>query len=146
MGERRSLYSSILLVAAIFLVLVVIGSIAQSSPSQAVLDKPQKPTTTTTTEPPPEGVVVVELRNGSFSPANLKLDLTKAWIVKWINTDPVDVRLFDASREKLFDLTLTGNGGTFEWDYSELPVGIWRYKAEVGRNQIPGQIDTRPEQ
>jgi len=145
-GEKRALYSSILLVVGLFALMLLLGSMFTSGPSQATIDANRQPTTTTTTEPPPEGIVIVELRNGSFSPANLKLDLEVAWIVRWINTDPRDVRLFDRSSEMLFDVPLPANGGTFEWDYGELAPAIWRYSAELGRQLIPGQIDTRPEQ
>lgn len=146
MRDKRAVYSSVLLVVAVFGILLVLGSITGSGPSEAALANNQRPTTTTTTEPPPEGVVVVELRNGSFGPANLKLDLNRAWIVRWVNRDPRDVILFDRSREDLFNVPLAANGGEFEFDYSELPPAIWRYSAEIGRQLIPGQIDTRPDQ
>jgi hypothetical protein len=146
MRDQRAIYSSALLVIGIFVILLVLGTITGSSPSEAALDANRRPTTTTTTEPPPEGVVVVELRNGSFGPANLKLDLTRASIVRWVNRDPRDVVLFDRSTEKLFNVTLEANGGTFEWDYSQQEPAIWRYSAELGLQLVPGQIDTRPDQ
>jgi hypothetical protein len=144
--DKRAVYSSVLLVVGIFVLFLVLGTLFESEPSQATVDADRPPTTTTTTEPPPEGVFVVELRNGSFAPANLTLDLDVAWIVRWVNRDPRDVILFDRSRDKMFSVTLAANGGTFEWDYSQLEPAIWRYSAEIGRQLIPGQIDTRPEQ
>lgn len=146
MRDRRGLLSSVILVVAVFVVLLVVGSAVQSGPSDELAESGNRPTTTTTTEPPPEGVVFVELRNGSFSPANVKLDITVNQIVRWRNTDPRDVILFDRSPEKLFNVTLEANGGEFEFDYGQLEPAIYRYSAELGLQLIPGQIDTRPEQ
>jgi len=144
--DKRAIYSSVLLVAGVLAILLIVGSVFESGPSEAASEANRSPTTTTTTEAPPEGVVIVELRNGSFAPANLKLDIDVAWIVRWINSDPRDVILFDRSSDKMFNVPLPANGGTFEWDYSQLDPAIWRYSAEIGRQLIPGQIDTRPDQ
>lgn len=146
MQDRRGLLSSVILVVAVFAVLLIVGAAAQSEPPANVAEGGNRPTSTTTTEPPPEGVVIVELRNGSFSPANLKLDINVNQIVRWINTDPRDVTLFDRSPDKLFNVPLPASGGQFEFDYGSLEPAIYRYSAEIGLQLIPGQIDTRPEQ
>ena len=141
--ETRTIIKSVLLVAGIAFVLVVVGLAITSEPSDAVTEAARPPTTTTTTEPPPEGVLVVKIDNGSFRPANVKLDLDEAWIVRWINEDPREYILAD--KDGLFETTLA-EGAEFEFDYSTIEPGIYRVFASVGFQRIPGTIDTRPEQ
>ena len=76
-------------------------------------------------------------------PSNVLLDLDEVWIVKWVNDDPREYVLAD--KDDRFETTLA-EGAEFEFDYSTLEPGIYRVSATVGRNQIPGTIDTRPKQ
>jgi len=144
LGDKRGLVSSFVLVLGVFAVLLIVGASVQSSPSADIVEAGEKPTTTTTTEPPPEGFVIVEVKNGSFKPANLTLDINEVWIVRWINRDPRDIDL--SAADGMFETILVANGGEFEWDYSELPPAIYRYNGELGLARFPGIVDTRPEQ
>ncbi len=134
---------SMMLVAGVFVVLLVLGTLNTSTPSAATIEADRQPTTTTTTEPPPQGVTVVLIDNGVFRPSNLKIDLDEIWIVKWINEDPREYVLIDS--EDNFEVSLA-EGDTFEFDYSTLEPGIHRYKALIGAQRIPGSVDSRPEQ
>jgi hypothetical protein len=127
----------------VFIALVAIGTLKTSGPSDATVTADKKPVVTTTTEAPPEGIAVVRIDNGVFRPANLKMDLDEAWIVRWVNDDDVEYLLQGTEDE--FEVKL-GPGATFEFDYSTLDPGIHRYRAFVGFNRIPGSVDTRPEQ
>jgi hypothetical protein len=130
-------------VVGVFVVLVAIGTLRTSGPSDATVESAKQPAATTTTEAPPEGISVVQIDNGVFRPANLKMDLEKAWIVRWINDDDVEYLLQGTEDE--FEVQL-GPGASFEFDYSTLEPDIHRYRAFVGFNRIPGSVDTRPEQ
>jgi len=87
--------------------------------------------------------MVVRINNGSFRPSNVQLDLDEVWIVRWVNEDAREYILAD--KDDRFETTLA-EGDEFEFDYSTLEPGIYRVSATVGRQRIPGTIDTRPEQ
>lgn len=142
--SRRTLINSTILVAAVFAVTLVIGTILTSGPSEATSDAGRAPTTTTTTEPPPEGVVVVRLSNGSFRPSNLAIDINEIQVVQWINEDDREYVIVGSS--DTFESPPLNQGDTFEFDFSTLEPGIHRYNAFVGFQRIPGSVDTRPEQ
>ncbi|GMQ94505.1 MAG: hypothetical protein BMS9Abin12_1998 [Acidimicrobiia bacterium] len=142
MGSRN-IVKSALLIVGVFVVLIVLGSLNTSTPSQATTEAERQPTTTTTTEPPPEGITVVRISNGAFRPSNLTIDLNEIWIVQWINEDPREYTLADNTGA--FETTL-GASEVFEFDYSTLEPGIHRYNALIGLQRIPGSVDTRPEQ
>ena len=135
---------STVLVAGVFALLLVLGTVLSSEPSQATLDAGRTPTTTTTSEPPPEGVVIVRLANGTFRPSNLRLDIEVAQIVQWINEDDRDYIL--SGTAGLFESVPLGPGDTFEFDFSTVDPGIHRYSALIGFQRIPGSVDTRPAQ
>jgi hypothetical protein len=130
-------------VIIVFVVLVAIGTLKSSGPSEATVASDKKPVATTTTEPPPEGVAIVRIDNGVFRPANLKINLDEVWLVQWVNDDDVEYLLQGTEDE--FEVTL-GPGASFEFDYSTLEPDIHRYRAFVGFNRIPGSVDSRPEQ
>lgn len=133
-----------------FAVLVIVGSIGTSGPSEATIEADRKPTTTTTTEPPPEGVFIVMIDNGVLRPSNLEIDLDEIQVVRWINMDDREYVLEDGGGA--FRSEPIGKGGTFEFDYSTLPTGLHRYRALLetdsimGGIRIPGLVDTRPAQ
>lgn len=141
--ENRTIMKSAVFVLVVFVVVVAIGTLKTSGPSDATVESAKQPAVTTTTEPPPEGIVVVHIDNGVFRPANLSLDLEEEWIVRWINDDDVEYVLQDTEDE--FEVQLMPNG-EFEFDYSTLEPAIHRYRAFIGFNRIPGSVDTRPEQ
>ncbi len=142
MGSRN-IVKSALLIIGVFVVLIALGSLNTSSPSEATVEADRQPTTTTTTEPPPEGIIVVRIDNGVFRPSNLKIDLNEIWIVQWINEDPREYALVDSTGA--FETTIAQNE-VFEFDYSTLEPGIHRYNALIGFQRIPGSVDTRPAQ
>jgi len=131
-------------------VLVVLGSLVSSGPSQATIDADRQPTTTTTTEPPPVGVVVVRISDGVLLPSNLEIQLEEIQIVKWINEDDRVFILEDSMGA--FVSPPLAKGATFEFDYSEVPTALHRYQAVLdtdsifGGVRIPGLVDTRPAQ
>jgi hypothetical protein len=141
--ENRTIVKSVLLVVGIAAVFLLAGLASGSSPSDDVAEAARLPTSTTTTEPPLEGVFIIRISNGSFRPSNVLLDLDEVWNVKWVNDDPREYVLADM--DDRFETTLA-EGAEFEFDYSTLEPGIYRVSATVGRNKIPGTIDTRPEQ
>ena len=140
---KRGVVSSAVLVAVVVGVVLLVGAIAESGPSEDVVANSVAPTTTSTTEPAPEGVFIVRLVNGSFRPSNLKIDLDEYQIVRWINEDDREYEM--RSRGDGFEATVPP-GGQFEFDYSTLPPGIYRYSASVGLQRLPGTVDTRPNQ
>ena len=141
--DSRTLMKSVAFVAVVFAVLVAIGTLKTSRPSEATVESANQPLATTTTEAPPEGIAIVHIDNGVFRPANLKIDLDEVWIVRWINNDDVEYLLEGTEDE--FGVKL-GPGATFEFDYSTLEPDIHRYRAFIGFNRIPGSVDSRPEQ
>jgi len=141
---RRTVIQSTVLVAAVFVVLLAVGTVISSGPSSATEEAGRVPTTTTTTEPAPEGVVVVRLNNGVFRPSNLAIDLDAIQIVQWINEDDREYVLVGSGGT--FESPPMNQGDTFEFDFSTLDPAIHRYNALVGFQRIPGSVDTRPEQ
>lgn len=147
---NRTTFKSALLVAGVFVILVAIGLLGTSGPSQATIDANRKPTTTTTTEPPPEGVFIVRIDNGVLRPANLEIDLGEIQIIQWINLDDREYVLEDA--DGAFRSEPLAKGDTYEFDYSTLPTGLHRYRAVLetesilGGRRIPGLVDSRPAQ
>lgn len=141
---RRTLINSTLLVAVVFALVAILGTVQASSPSDEVVSSGRQPTTTTTTEPPPEGVAFVTISNGVFSPSTLKMDTTVTQIVKWTNEDKFEYLL--TSAEDAWEPITLMEGDTFEFDFSTLEPGIHRYNATLGFNRVPGSVDTRPDQ
>lgn len=141
---RRTLIQSTLLVVAVFVVLLAVGTVITSGPSSATAEAGRAPTTTTTTEPAPEGVVVVKLSNGVFRPSNLAIDLDEIQIVQWINED--DREYIIVGSGGTFESPPLNEGDTFQFDFSTLDPAIHRYNALIGFQRIPGSVDTRPEQ
>lgn len=117
-----------------------------SGPSPEVLAADRRPATTTTTEPPPEGVVFVRIANGAFRPSNLEIDPAETPIVRWVHEDDPEREYVIEARSGLFMSDPMTTGDTFEVDFSELEPGIYRYFAFLGRNRVPGTVDTRPNQ
>lgn len=141
---RRNLIKSTLLVAGVFAVLLIVGTVFTSEPSDAIQEAGRVPTTTTTTEPPPEGVVIVRLTNGAFQPSNLSINLDEVQIVQWINEDDREYVILGSGG--LFESEPLMQGDMFEFDFSTVPPAIHRYNAVLGFQRIPGSVDTRPEQ
>jgi len=147
---KRTVFSSALLVAGVFVAVLVVGAVLQSGPSQATIDADRQPTSTTTTEPPPEGVTIVFIDNGVLRPSNLEIDTTAIQVVKWINRDDREFILEESNG--LFVSEPLGGGGEFEYDFSTQPNGLYRYKAILvtdslfGGVRIPGLVDTRAAQ
>lgn len=117
-----------------------------SGPSPEVLASQRRPATTTTTEPPPEGVVFVRISNGAFRPSNLEIDPAETPIVRWVHEDSPEREYVLEERGGLFTSEALTPGDTFEFDFSTLEPGIYRYFANIGLNRIPGTVDTRPDQ
>ena len=136
---------------ALAAVLALTLAACASGPSPEALERAEAPSTTTTTEPPPEGVFIVAIRNASFRPSNLTLDLTEFQIVRWENED-TDREYMITSRargddgERLFESPVIGAGGSWELDFSQLEEAVHRYFTTLGAQTIPGLVDTRPEQ
>ena len=141
---RANIMKTAVFVAAVFAVLLVVGTVVQSGPSEATEEAGRVPTTTTTTEPPPEGTVIVRLDNGVFRPANLRIDLAEVQVVEWIVED--DREYIIRSSTGLFESDLLGEGDTFQFDFSTVEPAIHRYNALIGFQRIPGSVDSRPEQ
>ena len=117
-----------------------------SGPSPEVLAADRRPATTTTTEAPPEGVVFVRISNGAFRPSNLEIDPAETPIVRWVHEDDPEREYVIEARGGIFASEALTTGDTFEVDFSELDPGIYRYFAFIGRNRVPGTVDTRPTQ
>jgi hypothetical protein len=141
---KNALIRSIAFVAVVFGLLIFVGSTITSAPANTVVEADRKPTTTTTTEPPPPGVTFVVIKNGSFSPSILKMDLNEVQIVEWTNEDPLEYVLSSSTDE--WEPVILNKGDQFEFDFSPLEVGIHRFHATIGFNKIPGSVDTRPDQ
>ena len=133
--------------AVLGLIVVACGS----GPSPEVLAAGARPSTTTTTEPPPEGVFKVAIRNASFRPSNLTLDLDEFQIVQWENEDAdreyvITSRARGDDGERMFESPVIGPGETWELDFTTLEEDVHRYFTTLGAQSIPGLVDTRPEQ
>lgn len=127
-------------------VIAILSSACSSGPSDAALESGKTPVSTTTTEAPPEGIEVVLIEGGRFRPSNLKLDLTESWIVEWRHDDVAEREYLLQARNEEFTSPPLNTGDTFQFDFSELEPGIYRYYSFLGNNRIPGSIDTRPDQ
>ncbi|MEN8041692.1 MAG: hypothetical protein ABFR95_09335 [Actinomycetota bacterium] len=147
---NRTIFKSAMFVVGVFVALAVVGTLMSSGPSQATIDADRRPSTTTTTEPPPEGVFVVHIDNGVLRPSNLEINIEEIQVVKWTNLDDREFILEDTSGN--FVSEPLGQGDEFEFDYSTLPEGLYRYKAILvtdslfGGVRIPGLVDTRAAQ
>ena len=141
---RRTLIQSTVLIVVVFAVLLAVGTLISSEPSEATQAAGRVPTTTTTTEPPPEGVVIVRIDNGVFRPANLAIDLAVTQTIRWINEDEREYII--RANGGVFESPPLAQGDEFEFDFSTLEPSIHRYNALVGFQRIPGSVDTRPEQ
>jgi len=130
---------------AVLAVTVAVASCG-SGPSAAALKDNRPPATTTTTEPPAEGIVVIRISNGAFRPAILKIDCSVDAVVEWRHEDSQEREYVLQARGKEFTSPLLVAGDTFQFAVCELEPGLYRYFAEVGRNRIPGMIDSRPSQ
>jgi plastocyanin len=126
-------------IIALALVLAACGS----GPSPDAVARNEPPPTTTTTTLPPAGVVVVTIKNGKFSPALLKIKLDESWIVRWVNEDPP--REYVLAANDLFESPTLAPGDSFEFDFSTIDPGIYRYYTFIGNQRVPGSVDTRPE-
>jgi plastocyanin len=104
------------------------------------------PTTTSTTEAAPAGVFVVIIKNGAFRPSIVEIDTAVYPIVEWRHEDQARFEYVVKSDTGVFESPTLEQGDTFQVDFSALPPGIYRYNTELGRNRIPGSIDTRPKQ
>lgn len=146
----RTVFKSALFVAGVFLVLLVLGSVLQSGPSQATIDADRAPTSTTTTEPPPEGVTIVFIDNGVLRPSNLEIDIEAIQIVKWVSKDDREFILEET--DGLFVSEPLSKGDEFQFDFSTSPKALYRYKAILvtdslfGGVRLPGLVDTRAAQ
>ena len=136
---RRTMIQSIVLVVAVFVVLLAVGTVITSGPSSATQESARPPTTTTTTEPPPEGVVVVKLSNGVFRPSNLAIDIDEIQVVQWINED--DREYIIVGSGDTFESPPLNEGDTFEFDFSTVPPAIHRYNAVLGFQRIQSGSD-----
>ena len=125
---------------------VLVGSVTAACGSGPASPNLPAPTTTTTTEAPPEGVVVVAITNGAFRPSNLKIDLNRTPIVRWLHEDTAEREYTIVARNEEFASNAMTPGDTFEFDFSTLEPGIYRYYSFLGNSRIPGSVDTRPEQ
>lgn len=120
-----------------------------SGPSPGVAAGGGRPETTTTTEPPPEGVTFVRIRNASFRPSNLTIDIDEFQIVRWINEDDREYQITSRARvdgERVFQSPLLGPGDQWEFDFTTVDPDVHRYFTELGAQTIPGLVDTRPAQ
>ena len=130
--------------AGLIAALAVIAIACASGPSPQALERNLEPSTTTTTEPPPEGITIVIIDNGRFSPSNLELDIEELWIVRWENQDPPREYQIISRDAGLFESEVIVPGESFEFDFSTLEPGLYRYNTFLGNQRIPGLVDTRP--
>ena len=130
--------------------LALVGAASSSGPSDEATVASEAPPTTTTTEPPPAGVTIVRITGGAFRPSNLDVDLTVAPIVQWRHEDRpqftyvIESRESDENGDPLFISPELMNGDVFEVDFSQFEPDIHRYFSFLGRQRIPGTVDTRP--
>jgi plastocyanin len=130
--------------AALPILALVVAAACASGPSADALARNISPSTTTTSEPLPEGIQLIKISNGSFQPANLTLDTAEMPIVRWQNLDDVEYTIIARGRE--FESPPLPQGGSWEFDFSALEPGVYRYFTTRGAQNIPGLVDTRPAQ
>ena len=119
------------------LALALAATACASGPSPEALARNQTPSTTTTTEPPPEGTFVVETSNGRFAPSNVELPIDTTPIVRWENNDPPREYQIISSPVGIFESPVIKPGESWEFDFSTLDPGIYRYNTFLGRQRIP---------
>jgi hypothetical protein len=128
----------------------LVGAACGSGPSEDVLAADRRAQVTTTTEAPPEGVVIVSIVDGAFRPSNVKIDVTATPIVEWRHQDSPDREYVIEARARGGEVPFLSEtlrpGDTFQVDFSQLELDIYRYGATLGLTRVPGTIDTRPEQ
>ena len=145
-----------LTLVALPVALLIVAASCASGPSEAAKLRNLAPATTTTTVPLPEGIQLVKILNASFQPSVLELDTTELPTVRWENTDDVEYTIFsrdkvpdpaDASvRIPLFESPPIPPGGTWDFDFTSLDLGVYRYFIVRGAQTIPGLVDTRTAQ
>jgi hypothetical protein len=64
--------------------------------------------------------------------------------VQWTNEDELEYEF--TSADDLWEPVTLGEGDQFEFDFSTVEPAIYRQKATIGFNRIPGSVDTRPDQ
>ncbi len=134
-------------IIALALVAAALASACASGPGEG--NSGNFPQTTTTTLPPPEGVTVVRIRNASFRPSNLTIDIDELQIVRWINEDDREYTITSRARvdgERVFQSPVLGPGDEWEFDFTTVEPDVHRYFMELGAQTIPGLVDTRPAQ
>ncbi len=134
-------------IIAVALVAAALASACASGPGEG--NSGNFPQTTTTTLPPPEGVTVVRIRNASFRPSNLTIDIDELQIVRWINEDDREYTITSRARvdgERVFQSPVLGPGDEWEFDFTTVEPDVHRYFMELGAQTIPGLVDTRPAQ
>jgi len=124
--------------------MLILAASCASGPSEAAKVRNISPSTTTTTVPLPEGLVLIKISNAAFQPAILELDTTTMPMIRWENLDNVEYTIF--ARGKEFESPVVPPGGTWDFDFSTIEPGVYRYFIVRGAQTIPGLIDTRPAQ
>jgi len=132
------------LLLAAFVTMTTIAAACASGPSPEVLSRGLSPSTTTTTEPLPEGLALVKITNASFQPSVLELNTNVIPVVRWENLDNVDYVIL--ARGKEFESPNMAPGDTWDFDFTTLEPGVYRYFITRGAQTIPGLVDTRPAQ
>ena len=133
-----------LVLTAIPLACLLVAGACASGPSPEVEARGLSPSTTTTTEALPDNISLVRITNASFQPAVLELDTNVVPIVRWENLDDVEYVILARGRE--FESPAVPPGGTWDFDFSTLEPGVYRYLITRGAQTIPGLVDTRPAQ
>jgi plastocyanin len=123
---------------------IALAAACASGPSAEVAARGLRPSVTTTTEPLAEGIVLIKIFNAAFQPAVIDLDPSRFPVVRWENTDDVEYTIFARGDE--FESPVIQPGMTWDFDFSTLEPGVYRYFTVRGAQSIPGLIDTRPAQ
>jgi plastocyanin len=133
-----------LLLVSVPVAIMVVATACASGPSPEVAARGLQPPVTTTTVPLAEGIVLIKIFNAAFQPAVLELDPNTFPVVRWENTDDVEYTIFARGDE--FESPVITPGATWDFDFSTLEPGVYRYFIIRGAQTIPGLIDTRPAQ
>ena len=89
---------------------------------------------------------IIRIQNGSFQPSNLKVNLDDIQIIRWVHEDQEGRIYTFTSSDTFWEPIELDRGDEFEFDFSSVDPGLYRYSAQLGNAFLPGIIDTRPDQ
>lgn len=127
---------------ALVSVVVLLVAACSSGPSSPDL---RPPTSTTTTEAPEVGIEIVRIRNGSFQPPQLRIDIDETPTVRFVHDDNPEVTYTIITSNGPWEDFELADGGEHDIDFTGVEPQLYRFSAIAGFVRLPFSIDARPD-